>query len=186
MTDYRSKHVEINLDETAAPKKRWTKRKIAFVTGIGTLLLAPAAAWAAVTFFGLGTFDATAAAPSLTVSDGQLTGSLIPGRTVGGKAIVHNPNDFPITVTSVVIRDDGLAATGVVCDIATVHPQGTHGTFAAPAGAGFRTVLSTPVTVAANGGAEWVSITNAVAQDAGATGLCAVHANIAVEATAGS
>lgn len=173
------------------PKKKRNKRKIAVVSSIAAVLIAPAAAWAAVTLFGFGTFDAAAATTlNLTIDPGTavLTSSLTPGHTVGAKAVVRNPNDFPVKVTGVILRNSTLAVTAKApatpadqtnCET-TVHPVGSAGTWpGAGGGAGTVQVIAAPITIAP-GDAQLVTVPASVKQDASGTALCGVHADFAV------
>jgi hypothetical protein len=161
-------------------------RKAAIATVAAAAVIIPGAAWAAVTLFGFGDVSAAATdVKSLTITDVTLTAPLVPGVTVGSKGIVHNPNNFPVSVTAVITRQEGLAVSGAGCDAGTVHPVGT---FAADqgtgVGAGWKQSI-TAVSVPANG-AAWVEVPHAVSQDSGATAMCGFTAKIAVQASAGN
>lgn len=190
-------HIYASSHDQSVPatksRKRWGKKKIAFASGVALVGVIPAAAWAAVNIFGFGTFDAAAAATqNLTVNNttATLTGSLTPGNTVGAKADVTNPNDYPVTVTGVVLRNSTLAVTAKApataadqtsCET-TVHPVGTAGTYPGPGGgAGTVQTIAANVTIPA-GQTRTVTVPSAVKQDASGTALCAVHADFAVVA----
>ncbi len=166
---------------------KYTKRSIA--GGIGGVLLAGTAAYAAVTLFGGGHVAAAATVPTpLTVDSAEFATTLLPGGSVDVRGIVHNPNSFPVKVTSVIVKNAGAAGSGTGCQNSTLHVGGTDGTFAVSStasAAGHQFILATPVSIAA-GGAEWVTVPNAVSQDAGATAFCGFAADVAVTATAGS
>lgn len=165
-------------------KKRWAI--IASVAG-GALLI-PAVAFAAVLLFGFGTFSADASAPTpLTVDNVSLTKTLAPGQTVGAKGIVHNPNDFPVTVTSVIVQDSSVAVSGAGCQISSLSLHGTPGVTypGAGGGTGHRQAISAATEIPA-GGAEWVTVPASVSQAAGADAMCGVSAKFAVQAQVGS
>jgi hypothetical protein len=173
---------------TAAPtskRKRWTKRKVAFVATISTVLLAPIAAYAAVQIFGFGQIDSAAAATlnlNVDSNSAQLVHTLAPGQTVGAKVAVNNPNDFPVKVTSVLIQDSSLHGQGTGCDESTLHPVGVAGPAYPGAGGGTSTKLtSDPVTIA-GGTSVWVNVPQAVKQDVTANAMCGVKAKFAVTA----
>lgn len=166
---------------------KFTKRTL--VGGTLGAIMAGGAAFAAVTIFGGGHVAAAATVPNaLTVDNAQFVSDLLPGSAADVKAIVHNPNNFPVKVTSVIIKDAGATGSGTGCVNSTLHIGGTSGTFAVSASesaAGHQITLSSPVTVAANG-AEWVTAPAAVSQDAGAIAFCGFAADVAVTATAGN
>lgn len=171
-------------DQAKKAAKRKT-RKYTVLGALGAVLILPAAAYAAVTLWGFGDVSASATEiQALTITDVSLTAPLVPGVTVGSKGIVHNPNNFPVTVTDVITRTTGLGVTGVGCVASTVHPVGTFGSFGGAVGDGWKQAL-TPVTIAANS-AEWVTVPEAVLQDSGATAMCGFTAKIAVQAHAGN
>lgn len=193
-TVYASQHNEMT---PAGAKGKRNKKKIIVVSAVVGTFLIPAAAWAAVSIFGFGTFDAAAATTqNLTVDNAtaKLTGSLTPGNTVGAKADVKNPNDFPVTVTGVVLRNSTLAVTAkspataadqTSCE-QTVHAVGTSGTYPGDAaGSGTVQAIATNVTIPA-GQTRTVVIPAAVKQDASGTALCGVHADFAVVAQTAS
>jgi hypothetical protein len=180
-----------NHAKNAAPKRTWSKKKLAVIGGVTATFLIPAAAWAAVTLFGFGTFDADAATTqNLTVNNAtaHLTGKLVPGATVGAKADVTNPNDFPVSVTGVLVQNNSVAvspATPACAD--SVHLIGTAGPTYPGTGGGASTKQDSgaPVTIAP-GATVTITVPQSVKQDASATTLCGVHANFAVVAQVGS
>jgi hypothetical protein len=176
------------VDPAAAHRKtKKNRRKAAAIIGGVTAVVVGGTAWAAVTLFGFGTADVAAtSSQNLTVDGVVATSALVPGGTAGAKGVVHNPNNFPVKVTAVIIYSDGLHGQGVGCDEATLTPKGVYGSYGPDSKPGFKTVLTPPVTVAGNGGAEWVEIPQAVSQAAAATKFCGFKANVGVEALAGN
>jgi hypothetical protein len=167
---------------------KYKKRTIGGV--IGGFLLAGGAAFAAITLFGAGHVAAAATVPTpLTVDSAEFVTTLLPGGAADVRGIVHNPNTFPVKVTSVIIKDAGAVGTGTGCQNTTLHIGGTSGTYAVsstgPSVAGHQFILASTVSIAA-GGAEWVTVPAAVSQDATATAFCGFDADVAVTATAGS
>jgi hypothetical protein len=166
---------------------KFTKRTIA--GAIAGTVLASGAAFAAVTIFGGGHVAAAATVPSaLTVTDAEFVNPLLPGGSADVRGIVHNPNSFPVKVTSVIIKDAGATGSGASCVNSTLHVGGTAGTFAvseSATAAGHQILITPSITVAA-GGAEWVTAPAAVAQDTGATAFCGFAADVAVTALAGN
>jgi hypothetical protein len=166
---------------------KYTKRTIAG-TVAGTVLAA-GAAFAAVTIFGGGHVAAAATVPSaLTVDGAEFISPLLPGGVADVRGVVHNPNSFPVKVTSVIIKDAGATGSGAGCVNSTLHVGGTAGTFLiseSSSAAGHQILITPPITVAA-GGAEWVTAPAAVSQDAGATAFCGFAADVAVTALAGN
>lgn len=165
---------------------KWTKRTIGGT--VAGFVLASGAAFAAVTLFGGGHAAVAAAVPNpLTVDQVQFTSTLLPGGSANVKGVVHNPNDFPVKVTDVIVIAAG--AHGVGPDCASLSIGGTSGTFAingsGTTAAGFKTHLAVPVSIAANG-AEYVEVPNIVSQAVGATSFCGFEADVAVVATAGN
>lgn len=165
---------------------KWTKRTVG-----GTIvgfLAAGTAAFAAVTLFSSAHVAAAAAVPNpLTVDQVQFANTLLPGGSANVKGTVHNPNDFPVKVTAVIVLAAGAHGVGPGC--AGLSIGGIFGSFAINGSGdtadGFKTTLPAPVTIAANS-AEFVEVPNVVAQAAGATSLCGFEADIAVVATAGN
>lgn len=205
MTDYTSTWANLpeseadlgHLSPAAPVRKGWSKKKkYTLVGGALAAVLIPTAAWAAVNIFGFGSFDGAAATTqNLTIDSGtaQLTGSLTPGNTVGAKANVHNPNDFPVTVTAIILKNSSLTATAKApagpgdqdsCN-ATVHPVGTATTYPGSSDAGTKQAISENVVIPA-GQSRQVTVPAAVKQDAAGTALCAVHADFAVVAQTAS
>lgn len=187
---YNSKNVEQTSENPVVKTKRSKKRKIAFVVGVVGAGLLPIAAYAAVQLFGFGTLDSAAATTqNLTVNNesAQLVGKLVPGSTVGAKAVVNNPNDFPVTVTAVIVRNSSLAVTPNTADCQnTVHVIGSATTWPGDGGgAGTLQAIESNVTIAAHS-AGWVTVPQAVKQDESATTLCGVHAEFAVRAQTAS
>jgi hypothetical protein len=123
-----------------------------------------------------------------------LTSSLTPGNTVGAKADVHNPNDFPVTVTAVILHNSTLTVTAKApataadqtsCET-TVHPVGAAGTWPGNGGgAGTVQTIAANVTIPA-GQTRTVTVPSAVKQDDTGTALCGVHADFAVQAQTAS
>lgn len=168
------------------------RRKLAIaLTSAAAVVATGGAALAAVLIFGFGQASVAATATqNLTVDNIDVTAPLLPGGTVGAKGIVHNPNNYPVKVSAVIIRADG--ATGVPaasCGFpAVLTPKGVFNANYGPGiGAGWKTAIAAgdQVTVPANG-AAWVSIPEAVSQAAGSTSMCGFTASIAVEALAGN
>jgi hypothetical protein len=174
-------------DQAAQAVKKKTRKWAVLGAGLG-VALAGGAAWAAVTLYGAGDADVAATElKPLTVDNIQTTGPLLPGETVGAKGAVHNPNAFPVRVTAVIIRAEGLQGVGAGCnEPGVLIPKGTPGNYGTGIGQGWKTTLTEPVTVAKNGGGSWVEIEQAVAQKAGTTMTCGFKAKIAVEALAGN
>jgi hypothetical protein len=180
-----SENVVRDQAKTAAKKK---SRKYVAIGAAAAVLGAGGAAWAAVQLFGFGDADVAATTvQNLSVDNIATTDPLLPGETVGATGIVHNPNNFPVKVTGVIIREVGLEGVGAGCNAPGVLiPQGVYGNYGAGIGNGWKTTLAAPIPVAKNNGAEWVSIQQAVKQQAGTTMLCGFKAKIAVTAEAGS
>lgn len=184
---------ETNHAAPARQRRRWSRKQVAVATAIGAVLVAPGAAWAAYQLFGFGEINAAAAVTqNLTVANesAQLTKKLVPGQTVGAKAVVNNPNDFPVTVTEVLVRDSSLAVVPAVpADLAacqqSVHVVGTPGA-SWPGGSGTATkqAIAEPVVIAP-GESKWITVPNAVRQDASATKLCGIKAEFAVVGNVG-
>lgn len=166
---------------------RWSRRKkvIAASAMVGVVMV-PAAAWAAVELFGFGQIDAGAATvANLTVdnSTAVLTAKLMPGTTVGAKANVTNSNDFPVTVTAVIVRNQTLAVTPntAACQN-SVHVVGTATTWpGTEGGPGTLQAIAGNVTIPA-GQTRTVTVPQAVKQDEAATVLCGIKADFAVRA----
>lgn len=171
------------------PGKKLTRRigVPAAAVSFGIVAVAGAAV-AAMLIFGAGTFSANAAETKpLTVSNTALTSTLYPGGSAGAKGVVHNPNDFPVTVTDVIVKESpAIAVSPSECN-GKVNPTGVHGTYGGPTGnvTGWKYHLSTPVVVNA-GSAAWVTVPSAVSQDPSGTTTCGVTADIVVVATAGA
>jgi hypothetical protein len=184
----------------AAPKKTrktWGKKKTALVATGAVAAIGGGTAWAAVALFGFGTFNADAATTqNLTVDNASavLTGSLTPGNSVGAKANVTNPNDFPVTVTGVILRNSTLTVTAKApaaagdqanCE-ATVTPIGTATTWpGSGGGAGTLQAIQANVTIPP-GQTRTVIVPQAVKQSEAGTALCGVHADFAVKAQTAS
>lgn len=177
--------VRANAADIAGRAAKRKSRKIWAFAAAGTLF-ATGAAYAAVQLFSYGTINqAEATLQQLNLTDAKLTGSLVPGQTVGGSVKVSNPNDFPVKVTAVILKDSSLAATGANCDPATVAPGGAVAAYPT-GGAGHKIALASPVTINGGGGPVTITVPGAVSQAGTATGLCAVSADFAVEASIGS
>lgn len=171
----------------AHAKPRWSKRKkVITASALVGALMVPVAAWAAVELFGYGRIEAGAATVSnLTVdnSSAVLTAKLLPGTTVGAKANVTNGNDFPVTVTAVIVRNSTLAVTpnSAGC-VNSVHVVGSATTWpGAGGGVGTLQAIAENVTIPA-GGTKTVTVPQAVKQDESATVLCGISADFAVRA----
>lgn len=179
-----SENVVREQAKTAVKKK--TRKWAVLGAGLG-VAAAGGAAWAAVTLFGFGDADVAATATqNLTVDNIDVTAPLLPGGTVGAKGVVHNPNNYPVKVTAVIIRAEGAQGVPASCSLPGVlTPKGVAGDYGTGIGPGWKTVLADPVTVAA-GGAEWVAVPQAVAQQSGSNMMCGFKAKVAVEATAGN
>lgn len=174
----------VKSEAVKAAKKK--SRKYTVVGGALAIALAGGAAYAAVQLLGFGDASVDAASTqNLTIDNFQTVSPLYPGATVGAKAIVHNPNNFPVKVTAVVIRQEGLSGKGTGCDNGSLHPKGVEGEYGDSVGHGWKTVVSPAVPVAANS-AAWVQIDQAVSQDASATAMCGFNAKIAVTAETGN
>lgn len=173
------------LDKPTAAKPKRTRRRLAVIgTAVAAFLAVAGAAVAAVLIFGFGSAS-VAATPTLnlTVDTFTLDGPLIPGATVGASAVVHNPNTYPVSVTSLIIQTDaGFVGTGAGCVTSTLHAVGAAVTVPV---IGASNTLASAVTVAP-GGAALISVPSAVHQDSGATAMCGLNANVAVTALAGS
>jgi hypothetical protein len=170
---------------------KFTKRTIA--GAVGGTLLAGGAAFAAVTLFSSAHVAAAAAVPSaLTVDGVQFTGTLLPGGSAGVKGVVHNPNNFPVSVTDVIVlAGTGTHGVGAGCGAGVLTIGGVPGgsytiNGSGDTAAGNKFTLASAVMIPANNGAEWVEIPAAVSQVAGSTALCGFEADIAVVATAGN
>lgn len=171
---------------------KYKKRTIAGVVA-GTVL-AGGAAFAAVTIFGGGHAAVAAAVPNaLTVDNVQFTSTLLPGGSANVKGDVHNPNNFPVKVTDVIVVDN--ANTHGVGPVADCGPgkltvNGVHNSYAisssGPNVDGWKFHLGTPVSIAANGGGATIEVANAVTQAALTQSFCGFDADIAVVATAGN
>lgn len=184
-----------------APRRKRNRKKIAFISAVATVLLAPVAAWAAVQLFGFGTFSADAATPGiLTINGGpnapHTTGTLAPGQTVGVTGSVHNPNDYPVQITEIAVKTSSLHATppaGHVeseCKITLVGGTTTATGFPAhaPDGAlpGTRfTPTGAPITIAPGGDAN-VTVVGIIHQDSTASVMCGVTGEYAVIGQVGS
>jgi hypothetical protein len=202
-TTYTSKWANLPENETdlahvqAAPsgrKRFWTKKKIV-AGGIAAAVLVPTAAWAAVTLFGFGDFNAAAATPGTLniVGTPTTTKTLAPGTTVGVTGNVQNPNDYAVSVTGIIVKNSTFTVTGGSASECKVGPAsgGTTTTFpkegstAAIANGGTQYNLAAPVNVPANSTVT-VTVPNVITQDASATAFCGVTAHYAVAGTVGS
>lgn len=175
-----------NAEQIAGKAARRKSRKIWVLSGLG-VALAGGAAFAAVQLLGYGSIDQSAATlKDLTSQNVKLTGSLVPGQSVGGSADVTNDNDFPVTVTAIVLQDSSLQTTGSGCDPASVSPGGTAVTYPGPqGGSGHQITLASPVLIPANT-AKAITVSNVVSQSANADHLCGVKANFAIVAKVGN
>lgn len=171
--------------QIAGKSAKRKSRKIWALAGVGTLF-AGSAAFAAVALYGSGTFESTTAElKPLTVREntGKFTKSLVPGATVGATGVIQNPNDFPVQVTAIVIKDSGYEVTGTGCKPETLKPKGEQGNYGA-AGTGYK--FEIPSKTIAAGGAEQITIAEVLSQDPKADALCAVKANFGIIAQVGS
>lgn len=178
-------------------RRKWTRKQMIVAGVVGGALILPPAAYAAVKIFGFGSFNSAAAVTqNLTVdnSTAKLTPSLTPGNTVSAQANVTNPNDFPVTVTGIILKNSTLAVTAKAPATAadqtsceqTVHPVGTPGTFPGDAGGtGTVQAIAANVTIPP-GQTRQVTVPQAVKQDDSGTALCGVHADFAVVAQTAS
>jgi hypothetical protein len=175
----------------AKARKPWTKRKKLIVGGVvaGSIALGGGTAWAAYALYGFGTIDSAAATVSNLQVDNasaQLTGKLLPGTTVGAKAVVKNTNDFPVIIQQVLVKESSLAVTpNVAACQQSVHIVGTPNATWPGEGGGnaYTQPVAEQVQIAA-GQSAWVTVTSAVSQDASAEQLCGVKAEFAVKAVA--
>lgn len=167
--------------------RRWAKRKLLAVFAAVGVLAMGGTAWAAMTLFGFGTLNASAATTAgLKVNNAsvQLVGNLVPGTTVGASLQVSNPNDFPVTVTAVVVKDSSLKILPNVLSCTTsVHVVGTATVWPGIGGGAAKLLDVKDVTVAAHHTAT-ILVPQVVKQDLGASILCGLKADIAVKATA--
>jgi hypothetical protein len=176
----RDRHAEI-----AGKSAKRKSRKVWVLAAVGTLF-AGSAAFAAVQILGSGTFESTAAElKPLTVraDTAKFTKSLVPGATVGATGVIENPNDFPVQVTAIVVKEEGLQASGPGCKPNTLHLKGVKDNYGA-AGTGYK-IAVTPKTIGA-GGADWVTAAEVLSQDEKADALCTVKANFTIVAQVGS
>lgn len=180
--------LEQPVKHRAATSGSKRNRKRLVVAGTAALIVAGGAgtAWAAYALFGFGQINTDAAVTqNLTVNNtsAQLTGTLVPGKTVGAKAVVTNPNDFAVTVTNVIVRNSTLAVNPNTAECQnTVHVIGSATTWPGEGGGpGTLQALAANVTIA-GGESAWVTVPNAVKQDASATTLCGIKADFAVKA----
>lgn len=185
--------------ETTRPsshKKGSTKKRKLIIAGVAAAaVLVPTAAWAAVDLFGFGSFNSSAATTTNLTVNGTptLDGTLVPGQTRGVTGSVHNPNDFPVKVNQIILKNASLTVTppsgSTAADCKISIAGGAPGTYPAHAGnasaPGTVFTLSAPVTVPAGGDAN-VAVSSVVKQDASATVLCGVKGDYAVRAQVGS
>lgn len=179
--------VRAHAEQVAGKAARRKSRKIWLLAPLG-VLAAGGAAFAAVQLFGYGSIDQSAATmQDLTVTNVHLTGSLVPGQSVGGAADVSNGNDFPVTVSAVIVQDSSLHTNGSGCVSSSVTAGGTAGiTYPGPGGgAGHQVTLAAPVLIPANS-ARTITASNVVSQSASADHLCGVQATFAVVAAVGN
>lgn len=175
--------------EAGKARRGWSRKKIVGFSAAGLILLGGGTAWAAYSIFGYGHLDSAAAVTqNLTVNNESavLTKKLVPGQTVGAKAVVTNPNDFSVTVTNVIVRNSSVAVNpnNAACQ-QSVHLIGTPTTW--PDGGDAATLQQITENVVINPGeSKWVEVTQAVKQDADATVLCGVSADFAVKAQTAS
>jgi hypothetical protein len=180
-----------SLHATEAPKakRKWSRKQIIVASVLGGVILLPPAAYAAYQLFGYGQINSAAATTqNLTVDNtsAQLTKKLVPGATVGAKAVVTNPNDFPVTVTGVIVRKSTLAVTpnDTACQT-SVHIVGSDTTWPDGGGDAYLQQIEENVVIQP-GQSAWVTVPNGVRQDADATVLCGIKADFAVRAQTAS
>lgn len=184
----------MNKHLSTEPKKTSRRRKVIVVSAIIGTLAAPAVAWAAVQLFGFGTFNSAATTTQNLTIEGTptTTSNLAPGQTVGVKGNVKNPNDFPVSVTGIIVKKDSGAITsgGTPAECKITLAPGTSATFpengadpAVPGSTAFS--LAAPVTIAPNATIA-ITVPNVVKQDASATKLCGFTAKYAVRAIVGT
>lgn len=171
---------------------KFTKRTIA--GAVAGFVLAGGAAFAAVSLWGSG--DAAVAATTaqgLTIDNVRLDRSLVPGGTSSAAADVHNPNDFSVKVTGVIVLDEGQTVTGCT-DAASVGSVSLNGGSAAttivtaggPSKSGKLFTLAAPVTLAPHG-AVTVTVADVVKQASTADQFCGFTAKLGLQAeTAGN
>ena len=168
---------------------KFTKRSIA--GAVAGAVLAGGAAYAAVSLYSSARVAVGATVPNaLTVDSTEFVGTLVPGGSAGVKGMVHNPNNFPIKVTEVIIKNNASTkGVGADCGPGKLSVAGTDGQHVVAADGteaqGWKTVLDAPVEVTPNG-AAWVEIPAVVTQAAGSTSFCGFEADLAVVATVGS
>ncbi len=178
--------IESGSHRRAAGFKKWgRKRTIATVAAV-LVIAGGGTAWAAYLLYGFGTITSNKAVTQGLVVDNasaQLTKKLVPGQTVGAKAVVQNPNDFPVKVTGVIVRTEGQTVNPntPACQT-TVKVEGTGTTWPGEGGGPATAQPVVGTVVIAPGGSEWVTVAEAVSQDAGATELCGFSAQFAVKA----
>lgn len=171
-------------------KRRFTRKQVIIASVAGAVLLAPGAAYAAVKIFGLGegAVDGTAV-QNLTIDNIGLESPLVPGATVDGKAIVHNPNNFPVKISTAYIRAEGTTGTGPAgsnCATAgIVKPGGVAGNYGPPIGQGWKIDLPGSGVAIPKNGAVWITVPNAVTLSSDADALCGFSGKFAVEGTVG-
>jgi hypothetical protein len=176
--------IRAHAADVAGKAAKRKSRKIWVLSGLGTAL-AGGAAFAAVNLFGFGSIEqGEATLQELEVKNVKLTGSLVPGQSVGGSADVNNKNDFAVQVTGVILKDSSLKATGKDCDPKTVAPGGSPATYPG-GGAGHQINLASPITIPAGEG-RTITAANVVSQSPNADGLCGVKADFAVVAKVGN
>ncbi len=154
--------------------RKMTKRSAIVAAGSVAAIGVASIAFAAWTADGEGTAAATAGtSAAVQVSAGTVVDELVPGTTSNLAFTVTNPNDFPVTISSVTLADidaDGFSvlATGglnnAACqgDAATNGPTGVTGiVFTGPAGDPNTKALDSAITIAAGDDAE-VTVTGAV------------------------
>ncbi len=187
------------MSEFTTHRKRFWTRKKAVVAGIASTFLIPAAAWAAVSIFGFGSFaaGATPGTGTLTIIDSQypteVAPALAPGTSANVKIAVRNNNAYPVKVTGLIVKADsvqvGSGTTAAQCDI---QLNGTTATFPADAeggdgGAG--KLINLPAGEQATldpGGQQYFTFPEVFTQRVTATKLCSVGAQYAVKGQAGS
>jgi hypothetical protein len=147
----------------AAKKKT---RKYVVIGAIAAVAIIPSAAYAYMSLTGTGNAEATAyQAKNMPVSQAQFTSELWPGATADLKFVVSNPNPFPVRITD-------IAATGADTFNGGGCVNGANLTGKVMALDTNYTLPSADQVTVAGGGAEWVTVKDAVTLGTGATAGC--------------
>ncbi len=161
---------------------KYKKRTIAGV--IAGTVLAGSAAFAAALIFADGSISQAAANPTLNVgTDAHLTNTLVPGGTSGAAVSVGNPNDFPVKVIKVGVKNASLSVTPSTCNINSLHLLGVADVVNGVPSSVY--TLAGPVEIPA-GGVATVNVPNVVSQDSSATAFCGVHADFTIVGAVGN